>query len=205
MDAKPKSNKLKRIETKRRIEQRAERRGRVDPWTAAAVKLVQADRALKGSKAGRTDPGRLLQAILDGQPVHVPLNSDLHAVAKLFERANPDQPNTYLIRPDLAAFRRLILVCLEETDLLRGRGASQFARALLALPAHAKDRVRQSEHWEPRSHNAYGQFHALVRHLTARNDVQTFLNANKHREISHVRGNNLWRRPGSCLVLLRQL
>jgi len=176
VDTKPKSNKLKRIETKRRLEQRAERRGRVDPKTAAAVKLVQADRALKGSKAGRTDPGRLLQSILEGEPVSVPLNSDLHAVAKLFERANPDQPNTYPIRPDLAAFRRLILVCLEETDLLRGRGAPQFARALIALSAHAGRWVREPEGWEPRSHNAYRQFHALVRHLTARYEVPTFLN-----------------------------
>jgi len=148
----------------------------VDPKTAAAVKVEQADRALKGSKAGRTDPGRLLQSILEGQPVHVPLNSDLHAVAKLFERANPDQPVTYPIRPDLAAFRRLILVCLEETDLLGGRGAPQFARALLALSAHAGRWVREPEGWEPRSHNAYRQFHSLVRHLTARYEVPTFLN-----------------------------
>ncbi len=148
----------------------------MDPKTAAAVKVEQADRALKGSKAGRTDPGRLLQSILEGQPVHVPLNSDLHAVAKLFERANPDQPVTYPIRPDLAAFRRLILVCLEETDLLGGRGAPQFARALLALSAHAGRWVREPEGWEPRSHNAYRQFHSLVRHLTARYEVPTFLN-----------------------------
>ena len=176
MDAKPKSNKFKRIEAKRKLELKAERRGRVDPKLVAAVKVEQADRRLKGSKAGRTDPGRLLQAILDGQPVRVPLTSDLHAVAKLFERANPDQPNNYPIRPDLAAFRRLVLLCLEETDLLRGRGAPQFAQALLALSAHAGRWVRAPEEWEPRSHNAYRQFHSLVRHLTARYEVPTFLN-----------------------------
>jgi hypothetical protein len=176
MDAKPKSNKLKRVEAKRKLEPRAERRGRVDPKTAAAVKVVRADLALKGSKAGRTDPGRLLQEIMDGQPVRVPLNSDLHAVSKLFERTDPDQPNNYPIRPDLAAFRRLVLLCLEETDLLRGRGAPQFAKTLLALSAHAGRWVREPEGWEPRSHNAYRQFHALVRHLTARYEVPTFLN-----------------------------
>ena len=30
--------------------------------------------------------------------------------------------------------------------------------------------------WQPRSHNAYKQFHALVRQMTARYDVPTFLN-----------------------------
>lgn len=176
MDAKPKSNKIKRIEAKRKLELRAERRGRVNPVTAAAVMAVRADLVLKESKAGRTDPGRLLQEILDEHPVRVPLNSDLHAVAKLFERANPDQPNSYPIRPDLAAFRRLVLICLKETDLLRWRGAPQFAKALLALSAHAGRWVREPEGWEPRSHNAYRQFHSLVRHLTTRYEVPTFLN-----------------------------
>jgi PcfJ-like protein len=176
VDAKPKSNKLKRIEAKRKLELKAERQGRVDPKTAAAVKLVQANQVLKESKTVRTDPERLLSSILDGEPVRVPLNSDLYVIAKLFERVNPDKPNTYPLRPDLTAFRRLVLLCLEATDLLRGRGAPQFAQALLALSAHAKRWVRQPEGWEPRSHNAYRQFHSLVRHLTARYDVPTFLN-----------------------------
>jgi PcfJ-like protein len=176
VDSKPKSNKIKRTEAKRRLELRAERRGRVDPKVAFAIKLAQADRALKESKAVRTDPEGLLQSILRGEPVRVPLNSDLHVIARLFERANPDQAVTYPLRPDLAAFRGLVLLCREKTDLLRGQGSPQFARALLALSAHAGRWVRGPEGWEPRSHNAYRQFHALVRHLTARYDVPTFLN-----------------------------
>jgi hypothetical protein len=176
MDAKPKSNKLKRIEAKRKLELKAERRGWVDPKVAAAAKVVRAEHALKESKSVRTDPERLLRSILDGEKVRVPLNSDLHVIVKLFERVEPGKPVTYPLRPDLTAFRRLVLLCLDKTDLLQGRGAPQFARALLALSAHAGRWVRQPEGWEPRSHNAYRQFHALVRHLTARYDVPTFLN-----------------------------
>jgi hypothetical protein len=176
MDAKPKSNKLKRIEAKRKLELKAERQGKVDPKIAAGLWLERAKHALRQSKSVRTDPERLLQSILDGEQVRVPLNSDLHAVVKLFEQVDPEKPVTYPLQPDLTAFRRLVLHCLEKTDLLQGRGAPQFARALLALSAHAGRWVRQPEGWEPRSHNAYRQFQSLVRHLTAHYDVPTFLN-----------------------------
>ncbi len=176
MDAKPKSNKLKKLETKRKLERKAERWGRVDPRIASAVKVVQADQALKESKTVRNDPERLLQAVLRGEPVRVPLNSDLQVIAGLFEGVSPGKPNAFPLRPDLTVFRGLVLRCREETDLLKGRGAPQFARALLALSAHTGRWVRHLEDWEPRSHNAYRQFHSLVRHLTARYDVPTFLN-----------------------------
>ncbi len=172
MDCKPKSNKLKRIETKRRLELRAERRGRVDPSTAAADRVMQADQVLKESKAATGDFERRLDLILRGDSVRVPANSDLHAIAQVRKRDNAAGS----LAPDLAAFRRLVLFCRERTDLLRRREAESYARALLALSAHAGRWVRRPEAWEPRSHNPYRQFHALVRHLTARYDVPTFMN-----------------------------
>lgn len=177
MDARPKSNKRKRIETKLRSERKARRQAQTSPATLAAMQVAVAERALKQSKAVRGNFEERLRLILRGEPVPASPNSDLDAIARLFARAKPTKPNSFPLRPDLLAFRRLVLLCRERTDLLARRDVPQFAAALLALSAHAGRWVRSPENWEPRSHNAYRQFHALVRHLTARYDVPTFLNS----------------------------
>ncbi len=177
MDARPKSNKQKRLEKKRRLELRAERQQREDASAATADRVAVADRVLKDAKALRHDPKQLLRLVSRGESVRVPLTSGLHAIARLFAGINSSKTHGYPLRPDLAALRRLVLLCHERTDLLDGQTASQYASALLALSAHTGSWLRQPEDWEPRSHNAYKQFHALTRHLLARYDVPTFLNS----------------------------
>ena len=49
MDAKPKSNKIKRLERRRKREERADRRSRAHAQKAAAARIILADQALKGS------------------------------------------------------------------------------------------------------------------------------------------------------------
>jgi hypothetical protein len=177
MDARPKSNKLKRLEKKRKLETRNERLGREDAARAVATKLSLADRAMKESKSLRRDPERLLGMVARGEPVLVPVTSDVYVIARLFEGVGRNRLDDYPLRPDVAALRRLVLLCRERTDLLVGQGASDYAIALLALSAHGYRWIRQPDEWEPRSHNTYRQFHSLVRHLFARYDVPTFMNS----------------------------
>jgi hypothetical protein len=178
MDAKPKSNKLKRQEKQRKLELRAEHRSREDarPDVAERANSLRADQALKDSKSLRRDPERLLQLVARGEDVNVPLTSDLHVIARLFRGLKQGKHKGHSPRPDLPTLRRLVLMCRERTDLLAGQGADRYANALLALAAHSGRWVRPLEDWHPRSHNAYKQFHALVRHLIARYDVPTFMN-----------------------------
>ena len=177
MDARPKSNKQKRIESKLKSERKTQRQAQESPATLAAVQAALAERALKHSKAARGNFEERLRLIFRGETVPTPPNSDLAAIAGLFRGVKPTNPNAFPLRPDLIAFRRLVLFCRERTALLTRRDAPQFAAALLALSAHAGRWVRSPETWDPRSHNPYRQFHSLVRHLTARYDVPTFLNS----------------------------
>ena len=104
------------------------------------------------------------------------MHSELDQLARLFATINKHKPNQYPLAPDADAFQRLVEVCWERTDLLRGRETLRFAHALLALSAHQASWVRRPGNWEPRTHNAYRQFHSLVRHLIARYDVPAFMN-----------------------------
>ena len=177
MDAKPKSNKLRKQEQKRRQERRAERQGRADARVAAAAEVLRARRAMAEAKALGRDLDRLLQRVAEDAPVRVPLTSDLHVVARLFEGIRTGAHARSPLRPDPPALRELVALCRERTGLLHGEGADRYAGALLALSAHRGDWVRPPGEWEPRGHNAYRQFHALVRHLTARYDVPTFMDS----------------------------
>jgi PcfJ-like protein len=172
MDAKPKSNKLKRLATKERLARKAERRAQVHPRAAAAAEVALAERVLKESKAH----GRDQELVLRGAPVRVPLTSDLHVIARLFAGLGaPRKGEEHPLPVDTAALRELVGVCRERTDLFDGPDATRYANALLALSAHTDRWLRMPGDWAPRSHNAYRQFHALVRHLTARYDVPAFM------------------------------
>jgi hypothetical protein len=177
MDARPKSNKLKRLEKKRKLETRSERLGREDAARVAAAKIGRADRVMKESKSLRRDPERALKMLASGEQVCVPATSDLRVIAGLFAGVDRYWREGLPVRPDIGVLRRLVFLCREKTDMLSGRGAAEFANALLALSAHSSRWVRPFEEWEPRSHNAYRQFHALVRHLLALYDVPTFMNS----------------------------
>ena len=90
MDAKPKSNKLKRLVTKRRLEAKAERLAQHDndARSTAVARVVEAERVLKATKSLRRDPDRMLDMVLRGENVRVPLASDLHVIAELFRKVN---------------------------------------------------------------------------------------------------------------------
>lgn len=176
MDARPKSNKIKRREKKRKLELRAERLEAQAARTASVERARGAQKALTAWRAVRQNPDTLIQQAAAGQPVEVPATSELHVIVKLFEEIKQRKARRFAQRPDVAALERLILVCRERSDLLAGREVSQYASALLALSAHSRQWLRPPEEWVPRSHNSYKQFHALVRHLTARYDVPTFMN-----------------------------
>ncbi len=177
MDAKPKSNKLKRLEKKRKLAERTERQAQESASSAAAARALRAEQALRDSKSLRSDPRRLIRVIAEGRDVQLPRASGLSVVARIVNGLKSGDPrNGYPIRPDVEALHRLVLLCLERAGLFQGHDAQRFANALLALSAHKGSWVREPEDWEPRSHNVYRQFHSLVRHLIARYDVPTFMN-----------------------------
>ncbi len=176
MDARPKSNKLKRIETKLKLARKAERQGLVPPQVAAVAEVVRAEQVLRRAKAVRGDYAARLGAYLRGEVSHAAAGADLAPVVGAFGTVKPTNLTRPGIRLDLAAFGRLILLCRDRTDLLTRQDARPFVVGLLALSAHRRQWVREPEDWVPRTHNAYRQFHALVRHLTALYDVPTFFN-----------------------------
>jgi hypothetical protein len=177
MDVKPKSNRLKRLETKQKRARQAERLVEQTMRVAASADARAAAQAVRDWKAVRHDPERMIEKITRGESVRVPVTSDLQVIATLFEQVRPGALSGLPRRPDLAALRRLVLLCWKRTDILRGRSGAQYASGLLALCAHTGRWVRTPEDWKPRSHNAYWQFHALVRHLTVCYDVPVFMNS----------------------------
>jgi hypothetical protein len=176
MDVKPKSNKQKRLEKKRRLELAAARHAHEQERAVAAARDDAAKRAMKEAKVIRRDLPRFLQRLASEESMVSQAHSEVHQVARLFTSINKRKPGKYPLAPDAAAFQRLIEVCWQRTDLLRGRETWNFAIALLALSAHTRSWVRRPGNWEPRSHNAYRQFHSLVRHLVALYDVPPFMN-----------------------------
>ena len=177
MDVKPKSNKQKRLEKKQKLARQAERRLEAHVRATAAADARAAERAVREWKAVRHDPERLIDMVTRGEAIRVPVTSDLRVISSLFLRVRPGRLREFPLRPDVAALRRLVLLCSKRTDMLRGDDASDFAEGLLALSAHGGRWLRAPEDWTPRTHNAYWQFHALARHLTARYDVPVFMNS----------------------------
>jgi hypothetical protein len=178
MDVKPKSNKLKRLEMRRKREARAERRAREDARAAAAARRRRVDQALRSSGRPRLSTRQTLGMIIEGRDVPAAIGGDLAPVARLFQdlrRRSSRSPE--LPGPDLDALKRLALSCYGRTGFFRGHEAHLFANALLALSIHAGRWVRMPEDWKPASHNTYRQFHALARHLLASYDVPTFMNS----------------------------
>ena len=84
MDAKPKSNKIRRLERLRKREERADRRARSQAQRAAASRMAPADQALSGSNGPWRGTRQLLQRIIDGEVVKVSPHSDLFPIAQLF-------------------------------------------------------------------------------------------------------------------------
>jgi hypothetical protein len=177
MDVRPKSNKQKRLEKKRKQELAGARQARVDPRAEAAARIARADRLLRESKVIRRDLPRFLARRAAGEANALPVSPEIDRLAALYESIDRRKPGRYPIAPDARAFRRLIEVCWERTDLLRGQETWNFANALLALSAHSKCWVRRPGNWEPRTHNGYRQFHELARHLLALYDVPAFMNS----------------------------
>jgi hypothetical protein len=217
MDVKPKSNKLKRLEAKRKQERRAERRAREQARSAPAARMRQAERVLRESGMPRRSTRRLLRMVIEGQDIAVSPGSDLYAIATLFEGLKRSQARpSRLPRPDAAALRRLVLACHRRTDFFRGPAADRVANALLALSVHCGRWLREPEDWAPRSHNPVRQFHSLVRHLIARYDVPTFMNTAwleglTARSVIHQRwfihvgqGQNIRTAPGLPIPLTRR-
>ena len=167
MDAKPKSNKQKRLEKKRKRELAAVAGVRETARAAEAARIARAERVLRDTKLVRRDLPRFLERLTAGEPANLPVHSDLDYLARLFATINKQQPNHYPLMPDADAFRRLVEVCWERTDLLRGRDAVRLAHALLALSAYVAAWVRKPGTWTPGSHNAGRQFHSLVCHIVS--------------------------------------
>jgi hypothetical protein len=186
MDAKPKSNKLKRLEKKRKLELRAQKRAEERASALAASQLDRAERAFRAAKAVRRDIPRFLERLAGGEQPGDLLSPELNQLAHLFETINRRKPCGYPLAPDADSFRRLVEVCWDRTDLLRGHEMRTFANALLALSAHHKVWQRRPGNWEPRFHNSYRQFHSLVRHLLALYDVPMFMNSAWIEGLTHL-------------------
>jgi PcfJ-like protein len=177
MDARPKSNKQKRLEKKRKLELAAVACAQENAREAEAERIARAVRVLRESKTIRRDLPRFLERLAAGEPAPTAMPAELDQLARLFATVNKQKPNRYPLMPDVEAFQRLIEVCWERTELLRGRETLRFAGALLALSAHRRAWVRKPGTWMPRTHNASRQFHSLVRHLVALYDVPGFMNS----------------------------
>lgn len=178
MDAKPKSNKLKRLEKKQRLQRRAEREQSRNPRDEAALLRTRADVALREGRVLARDPGRLVDAVLGARPVRVPQTSALSHLSRALEAGRSRPPAERHPRPvDLVALRGLVLLCHERGNLLEGVDAPRFIAALVALSAHADRWVRAPETWVANSHNAWRQFRSLLRHLTSVYDVPAFMDS----------------------------
>jgi hypothetical protein len=188
MDAKPRSNKIKRLERKRKLQ---EKKRKLAQWNelrllghgqAYAPPKVLAELALRASNALRRQPGRLLRWMVEGEVEGVPISSDL---GRLFADIDTGKVRCeWHLRPDMEALGRLVLVGHQRTSLFRGGDRYQYASALLALAAHRSSWVRQPEDWRPRGLEARWQLHALIRHLLARYDVPIFMNSAWHEELT---------------------
>ena len=143
MDAKPKSNKQKRLEKKRKLELAAVSQALEAVRAEEAARVVRAERRLRESKAIRRDLPRFLERLSASEPTLAPMHSEMDQLALLFATINRHKPNQYPLTPDADAFQRLVEVCWERTDLLRGRETLRFANALLALSAHQGSWVRR--------------------------------------------------------------
>jgi hypothetical protein len=150
---------------------------RKSQWDRDKDKIAAAEMVLRESKSLSRDPERLLRSIAEGKPVTLPRQTDLGAIANLFESLHRGDFADSPLQPDEAVLRELVSFCRSETDLLTDHGAPLYANALLALSAHADDWVRRLDGWRARSHNARRQFQSLVRHLIARYEIPTFLDA----------------------------
>ncbi len=177
MDVKPKSNKIKRLETKRKLEERAARRFRVDTQAAAMARARLAHRLHHGSKSRHDESNALLQMIAELRDGRLTPTSGFYRVAELFAGVNPGLYRTGgPLTVDMETLSRLVFLCHRRTALFRGNDARRYADAVLALSAHSACWIRQPEDWKARSLDACWQLHALVRHLFARYDVPVFMN-----------------------------
>ena len=177
MDVKPKSNKIKRLETKRKLEERTARQFRVDTQAVAMARARLAHRLHHGSKTRYRESNPLLQMIAELRDGRLTPTSDSYDVAKLFSGINPElyragSPPTV----NLEALSRLVFLFHRRTSLFRGNDPHRYAHAVLALSAHSECWIRRPEDWKARSLDACWQLHALVRHLFARYDVPVFMN-----------------------------
>ena len=128
------------------------------------------------SRSLRRDPERLLRLVAKGQAIRVPLTSDLHVIAKLFAGVDPGRTNGYPLGPDMPACVASCSCAGSGRTCWTVAGRIATPMPCWPCPPTGGSSVHTPDDWETRSHNAYKQFHALVRHLTARYDVPTFLN-----------------------------
>src|SRR5262249_42653929 len=76
-----------------------------------------------------------------------------------------------------SVLRNLAYACWQRTHLLDPFEASQHADALLAVGAHCRDWIRPLDAWQPPPGSPDVQLGSLLRHLFARYDVPSFMDA----------------------------
>ena len=150
---------------------------RKSAWDLSPSRIASAEAIMRESRRLLRDPERVLAMLAEGGSVRLPLRTDLGVMASLFDAIHRGDYAASPLQPDLGAMRDLLLFCRAETDLLNASDAPSFADALLALSAHHRDWIRPLRDWRKPSHNVGRQFRSLVRHLIARCDVPTFLDA----------------------------
>ncbi len=110
MDVKPRSNKLKRLEKKRKLEAQATRWVREDPKAAAARALLS--HCLRhGSRSLPREPNPLLRMIDEVQDGLLAPTSHLHDVVKLFADIVPGKPSSDCpLAVDMESLGRLVFL-----------------------------------------------------------------------------------------------
>ena len=177
MDVKPRSNKLKRVEAKRKLEERAASRFRRDTQAAAMSRARVAHRPGRRSESLSRESNLLLRRIAELRAGDLAPTSDLYRVVKPFADINLAMHRTGgSPTVDMDALSDLVFSCHRRTSLFRGNVANRYAQALLALSACSSCWIRRPETWKPHSLDPRWQLHALVRHMVARYDVPVFMN-----------------------------
>jgi len=111
------------------------------------------------------------------------------------------------------AMRRLFLRVEDQSSLL---DRADYARAIAQLARRYQDWLRPPEDWVARSHNTRRQFASLARHLLARYDVPSFMDAacigydpdfDLHQQwFVHIgRGDNIRKAPGLPVPLTKMM
>ena len=144
MDAKPKSNKMKRLEQRRKREERADRRSQARTARAATSRATLADHTLDSSNSPWRGTRHVLHRMISGEAVQVSAHSDLFPIAQIFANVCSNEiRNGFAQQPDRKALGALYWLAMGiQISSGAARGIATLARCspFLRTAAAGSDR-----------------------------------------------------------------